>query len=382
MAKEKLALRWVATIRSAAIVIAIGTPCVLQAQFLEYEFPLSVTRETAADDLRGGNTNLVGDSESGTIADANDIAAAENGMMVDIASAEADFDTRPSPDPDNFHNDDPISGDFRNDNFRWGGKLRLTNGIASIDGASGGGLAGWAIIAGNETVEGIGGSVHVTYVELPDYNWQSHGAAIGLFDRLELSYARQNLDTIDVGTALGLGRSYVINQDVFGAKLRLFGDAVYGPAALPQVAMGVQYKNNLDDAVTRAVGATSDDGTDFYIAATKLILAQSLLLNGTLRYTKANQLGLLGFGGGKSDDRSLQFEGSLGYMLSRSLVVGGEYRTKPDNLSIAREDDWLDVFAAWSITDNFTFTAAYTDLGTIAIAEKQRGGLLSLQAAF
>ena len=266
--------------------------------------------------------------------------------------------------------------------LRWGGKLRLTNGVATLDGASGGGLAGWAVIAGRETVEGIGGSAHLTFAELPDYNWQSHGAAIGLFNRLELSYARQNLDLIDVGAALGLGRSYVLNQDVFGAKLRLFGDAVYGEPWVPQLSAGVQYKNNLDEAVTRFVGAKSSDGTDFYLAATKILLAQSTLVNATLRYTKANQLGLLGFGGDRSDDRSVQFEGSVGYMLSRNLVLGAEYRTKPDNLGIAEENDWLDIYAAWSFGDHITFTAAYVDLGTIAIVDEQRGALLSLQAAF
>ena len=56
--------------------------------------------------------------------------------------------------------------------------------------------------------------------------------------------------------------------------------------------------------------------------------------------------------------------------------------TKPDNLGIAREDDWWDLFAAFALGDHFTLTAAYTDLGTIAIADEQRGGLLSLQAAF
>ena len=266
--------------------------------------------------------------------------------------------------------------------LRWGGKLRLTNGVATLDGASGGGLAAWAVIAGRETVEGIGGSAHLTFAELPDYNWQSHGAAIGLFNRLELSYARQNLDLIDVGAALGLGRSYVLNQDVFGAKLRLFGDAVYGEPWVPQLSAGVQYKNNLDEAVTRFVGAKSSDGTDFYLAATKILLAQSTLVTATLRYTKANQLGLLGFGGDRSDDRSVQFEGSVGYMLSRNLVLGAEYRTKPDNLGIAEENDWLDIYAAWSFGDHITFTAAYVDLGTIAIVDEQRGALLSLQAAF
>lgn len=266
--------------------------------------------------------------------------------------------------------------------LRNGGKLLLTNGVSTIEGSGGGGLATWSTIAGNATQEGIGGSVHGTVIELPDYNWTSYGVALGFFDRVELSYARQNLDTIDIGTALGLGRGYTLNQDVFGAKLRLAGDVVYGDALMPQIAIGVQHKRSSDAAVVAAVGGGSPNGTDFYISATKLFLSQSVLANATVRFTKANQNGLLGFGSATADDHRPQFEGSLAYQFSRRLVVGGEYRTKPDNLAIAREDDWVDLFAAYALTRNVTVTAAYVDLGSIATADNQRGALLSLQAAF
>ncbi|WP_430385837.1 DUF3034 family protein [Blastomonas fulva] len=266
--------------------------------------------------------------------------------------------------------------------LRNGGKLLLTNGVSTIEGSGGGGLATWSTIAGNATQEGIGGSVHGTIIELPDYNWTSYGVSLGFFDRLELSYARQNLDTIDIGTALGLGRGYTLNQDVFGAKLKLAGDVVYGDPLMPQIAIGVQHKRSSDDAVVAAVGAASPHGTDFYISATKLFLSHSLLANATVRFTKANQAGLLGFGSATQNSHKPQFEGSIAYQFSRRFVVGGEYRTKPDNLAIAREDDWVDLFAAYALTRNVTVTAAYVDLGSIATAEKQRGAFLSLQAAF
>lgn len=263
-----------------------------------------------------------------------------------------------------------------------GGKLLLTNGVTSVEGSSGGGLATWSVIAGKATEEGLGASVHGTLVELPDYQLESHGIAIGLFDRLELSYTRQNFDTKAVGAALGLGEGYKLNQDIFGAKLRVLGDVVYGDSAIPQISVGTHYRKNLDAPIAALVGATKAEDFDFYVSATKLVLAHSLLLNGTARLTRANQFGLLGYGGDKQQDRSLEFEGSLGYQLSRNLVVGGEYRTKPDALSIAQENDAFDVFAAWAIDDNFTLTAAYVDLGNIVIKDKQRGALLSLQAAF
>ena len=262
-----------------------------------------------------------------------------------------------------------------------GGKLVLTNAVSTIEGTSGGGIATWSTIAGRETDDGIGISGHATIIELPDFGWQSHGVAIGIANRIELSYARQNLDTRDVGAALGLGQGYTLNQDIYGAKVRLFGELVYGDPLLPQVSVGVEYKRNLDGPVAYAVGAGDDEGIDVTISATKLLLAHSVLVNATLRYTEANQNGLLGFGSANGKAHSLQFEGSLAYQLSRRAIIGAEMRTKPDNLGLG-EDDWFDLFAAYALTDNLTLTAAYVDLGSIATFEDQRGAFLSAQIAF
>jgi hypothetical protein len=265
-----------------------------------------------------------------------------------------------------------------------GGKLLLTNGVTSVEGSSGGGLASWAVIAGNETDGGIGLSAHATLVVLPDYRLDTQGLAVGIGDRVELSYARQNFNTREVGAALGLGRDFVLNQDIFGAKVRLFGDLVYGPAPaiLPQVSVGIQHKRSRDPAVVKAVGAGSAAGTDFTVSATKLFLDKSILANATLRLTSANQLGLLGFGTAGRTARTAQFEGSIAWLLSHRLVVGGEYRTKPDRLAIAREDNAADMFVAYALNRHVTVTAAYVDLGSIATFDGQRGAFLSLQAAF
>jgi len=264
-----------------------------------------------------------------------------------------------------------------------GGKLLLTQGVSNIEGSSGGGLASWATITGYETRDGIGANAHATYVDVSDYSLKDLGAAVGLWDRVELSYAREAFDTGATGAKLGLGKNFTFNQDVFGAKVRLFGDAIYDQDTwLPQVAVGVQYKKNDKDAIVHAIGAKSDSGTDFYIAATKVLLDQSLVLDATLRTTKANQTGLLGFGGDKKSGYSPEFEGSVGYLLTRHMVIGGEFRTKPDNLGFAREDDWWDLFAAYAINKNISITLAYADLGSIATFNNQRGLYVSLQAGF
>lgn len=264
--------------------------------------------------------------------------------------------------------------------LRNGGKLLLTNGISSLEGASGGGLTPWAVIAGNETNEGIGLSTHGTLVEVKDYDYQSAGIALGFRDRLELSYAHQNFNTNDIGTALGLGKDYAFSQDVIGAKLRIAGDIAYD--RMPAVAVGAQYKKNNNGAVVRLLGARNDEGVDYYASISKLFLSRSILLSGTARLTKANQLGLLGFGGDMNNNYTLQFEGSAAWQLSRHLVIGSEFRSKPDNLGIAREDDWFDAFAALAVTRNVTATVAYTDLGSIATVSGQRGVLFSLQTSF
>ncbi|WP_374943739.1 DUF3034 family protein [Sphingomonas sp.] len=270
---------------------------------------------------------------------------------------------------------------------RAGGKLLLTDGVTSVEGAAGGGLATWALIAGNETDAGIGGTAHVTVVALPDFDLESYGAALGLFDRVELSYAHQSFDTRAAGAALGLGRGYTFAQHILGAKVRLIGDAVWDQdTLLPQIALGVQHKiadgGWLGRPLLKALGARETKGTDLYVAATKVLLARSLVVDGTVRFTKANQLGLLGFGGDRQAKRTAQFEGSAGMLLTRRLLVGGEYRTKPDNLAFAQEDDSYDLFAAWAFGRNVSLTAAYADLGDIATIKRQRGAFLSLQGAF
>ena len=266
---------------------------------------------------------------------------------------------------------------------RTGGKLLLTDGVTSVEGAAGGGLATWAVIAGHETEDGTGATAHATYISLPDFDLTSTGAAIGLSNRVELSYAYQRFDTRSAGAALGLGHGFTFGQHVLGAKVRLIGDAVWDQdTILPQIAAGIQYKIADKGDVLHAVGATQTRNADFYVAATKVWLAPNLVLNATVRFTKANQFGLLGFGGDRDASRSAQFEGSAGRLLTNTLLVGAEYRTKPDNLRFAHEDASYDVFAAWAVRRHLSITAAYADLGDIATVKNQRGLFLSLQGGF
>ena len=228
--------------------------------------------------------------------------------------------------------------------FAGSNRLLATGGVAQLEGSAGGGLTPWALIAGLGTDEQVGASAFCTSVTTQTFNLGTCGAAIGIRDRVEFSVAQQRFDLDEIIP----GES--IRQNVLGAKLRLFGDAVFDQDRwYPQLALGVQYKKNLDfDLVPALLGAQHDAGLDFYLAATKVYLAgpfeRTWLVNATLRATRANQLGILGFGGDRSDSRSLNAEISVGVFLTDQLVAGAEYRQKPNNLSSFREDDYWDSF--------------------------------------
>lgn len=268
------------------------------------------------------------------------------------------------------------------------GKLLATGGVRQVEGAGGGGLVPWALITGYGTRDSWGANAHFTGVRTQDYSLDSVGVAAGFADRVEVSLAQQHFK----GSLAPLDK-LSIKQDIFGLKLKVAGDAVYQQdSAMPQVAVGVMIKRNrginglgaLGVSNVTALGAVKDRGVDYYVSASKLLLDQSVLLGGTVRATKANQMGLLGFGGDQGDSYRPMLEVSAAYLVNRKLVVGAEYRHKPHNLGVDREKAYYDVFVAWFPTKHVSVTAAYVVLGDITVfnPKRQKGAYLSVQTGF
>lgn len=286
------------------------------------------------------------------------------------------------------------------------GKLLLTGGVSTIAGSAGGGLTPWAVIGTNATEGEVGVSGYATRAATKDYSLNGYGLALGLQDRVELSMARQDFDASPAialnGIApFGVAPGQHIKMEVLGIKVKVAGDAVLDADSwMPQIAVGLEHKQVHPGSLQSVLDflGTRTSGTDVYVSATKLLLAQSLLVNGTLRSTNANQNGLLGFGSAApgKNSRSLQPEFSVAYLLSKNLAVGAEYRFKPNNLqargaaaglgAALREDDWKDIFIAWAPTKNVSLTLAYVDLGRIVPGitsnRRQTGYYLSAQVAF
>ena len=281
------------------------------------------------------------------------------------------------------------------------GKLVLTGGVSTIEGAAGGGLTPWAVIGTQATENEWGIAANITQARTDDYTVDTQGLTFAWDERIEFSLGSQTLDTGITGIALGVP-GLDLEQTIVGVKYRLFGEAVLDADTwLRQVSVGLQHKR-LDAAglepTLNALGA-EDSGTDAYISATKLFLKQGVLVNGTLRATKANQNGFLGFGsrlGGDDTDYELMPEFSVAKLLKDNLAIGAEYRFMPNKLEAAGRaaglgnglaaDDWMDVFVAWAPTKNVSLTAAYVDLGRIVPGttngRDQTGFYLSAQFAF
>ena len=268
-----------------------------------------------------------------------------------------------------------------------GSRIWATGGVTTIEGSAGGGLVPWALLGSYADDEEWGVTVALSRADVYDYSLSVTGAGLNWNNRVEVTVARQTLDLDSLVFTLkdGFGLEQdELNQDIFGVKLRLAGDVLYSPWG--QWSAGVQHKRQRDFTVPDAIGARDDSGTDVYISGSKVFFAavfgRNLLVNATARGTRANQGGLLGFGGDLNNSYEIMAEAGVGVFINRQWLVGAEYRQKPDNLSFAREDDWWDVFVAWVPDRRLAVTAAFVNLGDIATLTDQQGVYLSLQGSF
>ena len=195
-----------------------------------------------------------------------------------------------------------------------------------------------------------------------------------------------DLDTVAKNVVVSVKDSSGKIVDTLNLGTTKAGQQTFNWQSADKTATGLTFEVSATDASGKAVGAT------------KLVLDKGLLLSATLRSTRANQNGLLGFGAAAPgrNSRSLQPEFSVAWLLRRDLAIGAEVRFQPDNLqatgraaglgSALREDAWKDIFIAWAPSKNLSFTLAWADLGRvvpgITNGRRQSGAYFSAQVAF
>lgn len=254
-----------------------------------------------------------------------------------------------------------------------GDRFWASDGITNVNGSAGGGITTWAVLNGYASDTQTSANFNISHVGVDDFRLDTASVGLNWHNRVALTVAANRLRVEPLDTT--------IRQETLGLKLRLTGHAVYDRYG--QFSAGLQYTHNDNFAIPRALGARSASGVDFYLAASKVFLAglanRNVLINATVRATKANQLGLLGFGSNRDNRYHVVGEFSAGLFLSRRWLIGAEYRQKPDNLRAVGENDWKSAYLVYIPSRHLSISAAYVDLGTIAGYRHQNGYFLSLQ---
>lgn len=262
-------------------------------------------------------------------------------------------------------------------------RILATGGGTSLEGQAGGGITPWAVMAGYGSSGEWSATAFYSHVTVDDYDLDAYGVAASFDDRIELSLARHELDLGTLGPLVGRPGG-TLEQDVLGLKYRLAGDLIY--TQTPQVVFGLQFKKHSDATLPRAVGARRDSDVEAYVSVARLWLAglfdRNVFANGTVRLSRANQLGLLGYGGDRGDGHEVLLEAAAGVFLSRQFALGVEYRMQPDNLTAAPQDDWYSAFVGWFPNKRLSLIAAWASLGDVATLTDQSGLYLSLELTY
>ncbi|MDR4506354.1 MAG: DUF3034 family protein [Candidatus Scalindua sp.] len=202
-----------------------------------------------------------------------------------------------------------------------------------------------------------------------------------LWGRLEFGYSLNHLDLGDLPRDIRAGTGIDTIEDSiymhnFNTRFQILKEGDFKKSWMPALTLGLHYKNNNDSEVIdrrlqgglNAIGIKDDDGVDVTLYASKMItsLPRPLMINVGVRSTEAAQIGLLGF----TENRKTVFEGNFGVLALDNLVIGGEYRQKPDQYDkipglIAEEDDWWDGFITYIANDHLTMSIAYMHFGDL-----------------
>lgn len=265
-----------------------------------------------------------------------------------------------------------------------GSRLLATAGASNIEGSAGGGIIPWTMLAGYGDTGEFGCAGAISRLSTDDYGLETAGLACSINNRIEVSVAEQALDLDGLRAPLGLPADQQLRQSVVGLKVRIVGDLLYGRYG--QLSVGVVHKANRDKALVRVAGATRTSDIEAYASAGKLFIngpfGQMGYVNAAVRWSRANQTGLLGFGGDIESNRTLRPEFAIAVLPRRDLALGFEYRRKPDNLSFAGEEDWSDLFVAWFPNKHFSLVVAWVNLGSVGTLPDQEGPYLSLAGSF
>lgn len=238
--------------------------------------------------------------------------------------------------------------------------------FTNIEGVGGVALNPLAFVANAISCEGggLGGSDYVSkpnigywHIGLGDASikWDTFGANISLFERIELGYGNESVNIEDVGD---------VDKDNLSIKVNLVKEEDFGISFMPAISVGAIHKYT-DLSVT---GDNSD--ADYYAVVSKhfMALPTPIVLSAGVVSTKGYVRGVLGFG----DDRDEAFFGNFEILptnkmgacpdILKGLIVGVDYLDGTD------VGNGLETHAVWNahiawMHKGLTLIGAYVHAG-------------------
>ena len=224
--------------------------------------------------------------------------------------------------------------------------------------------------------------IGASWAQLQDKRFLAFTFSETLWDRVELSYAYDNLEIADLTskihrvTGMRADSSHAELHN-FNLRVNLLKEGDYKQAWLPAITAGIHYKYNATEhdlnkslnGVLKSIGVKDDSGIDYTLTATKMfkeILPRPLVLSAGVRVTKASHIGLLGF----SDTYQAVGEFNFAQFLTDNLALVGEYRMKPDKLKripglVEKEDDWWDLAFFYILNNHSSISVGYLNPGHV-----------------
>ena len=232
-----------------------------------------------------------------------------------------------------------------------------------------------------------------SFASIGDKSFVSTGVTMTFFKRIELGFAHESLGLgswpkdVLKATGMDLG-TQTVRMNTFSLR----GMIVEEQGWMPAVTVGAHFKFNeniwdVDDdlgGACKALGVEKDEGWEGTLTVSKTftgILPRPFILSVGIRNTDAAQTGLLGFTG----HRDTVLEANAVFFLTDRLLLGAEYRQKPDRLKripglVGREDDWWTVCLGYIVNDRMTIAGGYGNFGNVL--NHKENGVWALQVKY
>lgn len=227
-------------------------------------------------------------------------------------------------------------------------------------------------------------TVSYSFMNISTKRLHTFAVTQSFYNRIEVGYALNHLhlgSLYDDIRKLGLKperRDVLLHH--FNVRTKLLDENSFN-LPLPAITAGVHFKYNSGiDQINRrvgkaftAIGYDKNYGVDYTLTATKmfpkLACGRPVIVTAGMRFSKAAQLGLMGFG--KSCRASL--EGSVVYLPTDWLVLGYEFRQKHNPYGkipglIGDEDNWHALSASVIVNKHLTISGLAGLCGNIGNA--------------